>query len=228
MHPSRQWQRVSGPTLSGLARAGGWALATVVAAIAAARPAPKPLHPRGQTWEAVLSRQGAGDEPTGVAWLDEPGSDAAIVRVSAAIGLPPALPDIHGLAIRLQHRGGPVDILLATTGTAPGWRHVLRLTRLPSSSAHTTLLPYRSPVGPLLLAATPRSERSFCLAYALGEGTWQTFGRLELVERSDAEISYDPTLNPPAGLVNYPWVTRLRAPGYRTARRSRRRVAPNR
>lgn len=214
--------RIVDPVFAGLSRAGGWALATAIAGIATARPASKPLHPRGQTWEAVLTRHGAGGEPTGVVWLDEPGSEAATVRVSAAIGFPSALPDIHGLAIRLQRPEGVADILLATTGTAPGLRHVLRFTRSATTTTHTTLLPYRSPAGPLLLAATPTSEQRFDVAYAIGAGTWRSFGGLELIRSVHEEVSYDPLLNPPPGLENYAWVTRLRAPAYRTARRSRR------
>lgn len=214
--------RIGDSILAGLSRAGGWALATAITGIATARPASKPLHPRGQTWEAVLIRRGVGGEPTGVAWLDEPGSDAATVRISAAIGLPPALPDIHGVAIRLRRPEGEADILLATTGTAPGLRHVLRFTRSATTKTHTTLLPYRSPAGPLLLAATPRGAQRFDVAYAIGTGSWRSFGSLELINPTNDEVSYDPLLNPPPDLENYPWVTRLRAPAYRTARRRRR------
>ncbi|WP_110241303.1 hypothetical protein [Nocardioides gilvus] len=221
MDVSRQLTQAAHPLVAGVTRAGGWALALATAGVAAARPARKPLHPRGQVWEGVLTRHGSGDQPTGVGWLDEPGRDDATVRISAAIGLPTALPDIHGLAIRLQQPEGEADILLATTGTAPGLRHVLRFTRSPTTNAHTTLLPYRSPVGPLLFAATPRGERRFDLAHAIGSGPWQVFAHLDLVRRVEAEISYDPLLNPPEGLENYPWVSRLRAPAYRTARRSR-------
>lgn len=222
MEAPRHLTQLADPVLAGLSRAGGWALAAATAGGAVVRPARKPLHPRGQVWEGTLTRRGSTDRATGVAWLDQPGQDRATVRVSAAIGLPRALPDIHGLAVRLQQPQGEADILLATTGTAPGLRHVLRFTRSPTTSAHTTLLPYRSPAGPLLFAATPEGERRFELAYALGSGPWHSFAQLDLVQPVEVDVSYDPLLNPPSGLENYAWVERLREPAYRTARRSRR------
>ena len=42
----------------------------------------------------------------GVPWLDEPGEDEVVVRLSRAIGLPGGLPDIHGLAVRIPSRTG--------------------------------------------------------------------------------------------------------------------------
>lgn len=221
MEAAHRLTHLAEPVLAGLSRAGGWTLAAATAAGSALRPARKPLHPKGQVWAATLTRHGASAQSTGVGWLDEPGQQEATVRVSAAIGLPTALPDIHGLAIRVLQPKGEADILFATTGTRPGLRHVLRFTRSPTSSTHTTLLPYRSPSGPLLVAATPQGDRRFQLSYALGSGPWHAFADLDLTRRVEIEISFDPLLNPPAGLDNYGWVKRLREPAYRTARRSR-------
>ena len=97
----------------------GRALAAATSGISALRPADKPLHPEGQTWAGRLTRAGS-EEPTGVAWLDEPGEDEVLVRTSRAIGLPGPLPDIAGLAVRVRtdaSRHG--DLLLASTGWAP-------------------------------------------------------------------------------------------------------------
>ncbi|MGZ5399929.1 MAG: hypothetical protein ACXWDL_07215 [Nocardioides sp.] len=203
---------------------GGAGLAAAARAIAAVRPAAKPLHPQGQLVHGELVRTGTRPwTSTGVPWLDEPGRDQVLVRQSRAVGLPRALPDIHGLALRvpLAHdRHG--DLLFATTGTGrwtrfllvPGWR---------VQRPMTTLLPYRTQAGPVLLALRAVSERRYELAHARGRGDWRPFGELLLSETagSDPTISFDPVRNPLPGLDHYDWVVRLREPAYLTARRTR-------
>jgi hypothetical protein len=95
---------------------GGVLLAGATQAIAAVRPAAKPLHPRGEVVRGRVFRRGARPG-TGVAWLDTAGEDDVLVRRSRAIGLPGAAPDIHGLAVRVPRPdGGYGDLLFATTG----------------------------------------------------------------------------------------------------------------
>ncbi len=157
----------------GAASLGGAGLAGAARAVAAVRPAAKPLHPKGDLVSGELVRTGTGpDAATGVPWLDEPGWDHVMVRLSRAVGLPRALPDIHGLALRValdDERHG--DLLFATTGTgrwtrfmlAPGWK---------VQRPMTTLLPYRTPAGPVLLAIRAGAEDRYDVAYAFGGGTW--------------------------------------------------------
>lgn len=208
---------------SSAASAGGSLLAGATRVVAAVRPAAKPLHPRGVVRTGRLRRRGS-DAQAGVAWLDEPGTDEVLVRRSRAIGLPDGLPDIHGLAVRVplaQH--GHADLLLASTGLGRLTRFTLTAARRPESRPMTTLMPYRSPTGPLLLAATAEDERVE-LAWARPNGSWHTFGELVLgapAEAGDALISFDPVRNPVPGLDSYDWVRRLREPAYATARRSR-------
>jgi hypothetical protein len=204
------------------ASSGGAALAGVVRLLSAVRPALKPLHPRGEVVAAVLSRTGEAP-PTGVPWLDEPGVDEVLVRRSRAVGLPDGLPDIHGLALRVPSgAGGHGDLLLATTGAGRLGRFVLTAGRSPQSRPMTTLLPYRTPAGPVLLAAVASGERAYELAYASGGGAWHHFADLVLeTTTADALISFDPVRHTVPGLENYTWVRRLREPAYDTARRSR-------
>ena len=185
----------------------------------ATRRAPKPLHPRGTVWEAELVRTGSL-LPTGVPWLDEPGTERAIVRVSAAVGLPHGWPDFQGLALRLPEHGD-ADILLASTGRGPLTRFLLRPVRSSGWHLVTTLLPYRGPEGPLLLAAAPAEPGHHVLLRAEGRGPWVAFAALRLLRASAEAPSFDPILRPPPGLDNYDWVTRLRAPSYRAARGDR-------
>ncbi len=201
----------------------GRALAGLTGGIAALRRDEKPLHPDGDLYAGRLVRPGS-DSPIGVPWIDQPGEDVVTVRISRAIGLPGRLPDVHGLALRMrrgQTRYG--DLLLASTGWDPVTRHLL----MPAWNARrplTTLLPYRSPVGPLVIGARPVDVRGYALCWAQVGRPWHPWGEL-VVETAlpDAdEVSFDPVLNPLPGLQQYRWVERLRERSYATARRARR------
>jgi hypothetical protein len=209
------------------ASTGGRLLSAATSAVAALRPAAKPLHPRGTVDTGVLTRSGAGDGPvTGSAWLDRPGRDEVLVRSSRAVGLPPPAPDIFGLAVRVTLSGDSYgDLLLATTGLGRVTRFTLTVARTPNGRPLTTLLPYRTPTGPVLLAATHRDDDTLDLAWAHATGPWHRFAELRLHHApagdADALVSFDPVRHELPGLTTYDWVRRLREPSYRTARRSR-------
>lgn len=206
------------------ARAGGAALAGATRALAALRPAAKPLHPVGRMRTARLERHGC-TPPTGVAWLDEPGVDEVLARVSRAVGLPDALPDIHGLALRVEVADGTAaDLLLASTGSGRVGRFVLTASRALEGRPLTTLLPYRTPTGPALLRALPTTPDEFELAVASPGGQWRPFAVLRVGPETQDQhrVSFDPVLNTLPGLEPYDWVRRLREPAYRVARRTRR------
>ena len=196
-------------------------LAGLTRGLAALRPASKPLHPEGSVRRGVLVRHGL-DTPTGVPWLDEPGTDDVVLRWSRAIGLPPSFPDIHGLALRLVDPGRPPgDLLLATTG----WSRPTRVVLLPGLSRWrpmTSLLPYATPSGAVVLGALP-GEGATSLHVASPWGAWQLFAELREIDGpgSDEQIDFDPVANPLPDLPFPPWVRRLREPAYRSARRSR-------
>ena len=207
----------------------GSVLSGVFAAAARVRPTRKPLHPRGEVLGGTIHRNGL--EPrVGVRWIDEPGTDDVQARLSRAIGLPSGWPDIFGLAIRVPM--GPDshgDVLFATTGrTVPG-RFVLFPGRTPTARTYSTLIPYRTASGPLLLAARPDREGRFTLACAGPAGPWRTFGLLRLTaiptgdlgDVDDVGPSFDPVLNQLPGLAYYPWAARIREGSYRAARKSR-------
>lgn len=190
-----------------------------------ARPAAKPLHPRGSVVRGTLSRSGSGEQ-TGSAWLDGTGVTEVLARQSRAVGLPAPLPDFFGLALRLPLEGGRHgDLLFATTGLGRLTRYLLT----PAGSAYarpmTTLLPYRTPAGAVLLSAVFDDERRVTLAWARGSDRWRRFAELVLHdgpgEETDAPVSFDPVRNTLPGLETYDWVRRLREPSYANARRSR-------
>lgn len=204
--------------------AGGQLLRAVIGVVDAVRPAAKPLHPVGAVTSGVLERFGGGAE-SGVPWLDGTGEDDVVVRWSRAVGLPAPAPDVFGLAVRVELEGGRHgDLLFSTTGTGPLTRFALA-PAFTTQHAMTTLLPYRTPSGPVLLRAVPRGGRVVELAWARGTREWQPFGTLHLDDApelaADADVSFDPVLNPIPGLPPYGWVTRLREPAYRSARQAR-------
>jgi hypothetical protein len=200
----------------------GAVLGGVFRAVGAVRPTAKPLHPRGVLRHATLHRHGV-EPPVGVEFLDAVGTDEVLVRESRAAGLPAPLPDVHGLALRVPRPDGSHgDVLFASTGF--GWltRFLLVPTRTTYGRPMTTLLPYDTAAGPVLLGVHATGDARLELAFAVGEGRWRPFGELLLSGReSDQEITFDPVRHTLPGLDQYAAVRRLREPAYDAARSSR-------
>jgi hypothetical protein len=135
------------------------------------------LHPDGLAFQATVETVGGS---WGADVLDERRQYAVTARVSRSIGLPRPLPDIGGLAIRfpgLGSGGAALDVLRATTGSAPVLRHLL----VPESSSYTSLLPYRTGTGRwVVLGAHPDGDAAWSLVVAGVMGDWQPWGRLLL------------------------------------------------
>ncbi len=198
-------------------------LATGTRALAAVRPAAKPLHPRGSVAQARLYRHGL-QPPLGVEFLDTVSTDDVVVRESRSVGLPGWLPDIHGLAIKVTNPDGSHgDLLFSTTGLGRVTRYALTLSLSQYGRPMTTLLPYRTPAGPVLLGARSSGGSTVEILCAVGDGDWRHVAdlRLSYLEAEDQSVSFDPVRNQVPGLEQYGWVRRLRAPAYVTARRSR-------
>jgi hypothetical protein len=203
--------------------AAGAALAAGTRTLAALRPAAKPLHPQGQVLHGRVYRHGTRPA-TGVAWLDEPGEDDVLVRRSRAAGLPGGLPDVHGLAVRVPGPdGGHGDLLFSTNGWGRLTRFLLVPSRSPEGRPMTTLLPYATARGPVLLGARATGFETFELAVAAPPtGEWTVFADLRLSTVAEGEqVSFDAVANRIPGLEQYDVVERLREPSYRTARVSR-------
>ncbi len=187
------------------------------------------LHPRGAVYAGTVHRLGL-PRLSGVRWIDEPGEDAVLARFSRGAGLPPPLPDLLGLAIRMVSPEGAVhDLLLTSAGRAPGARHVLRPAINPRRATYTSLVPFHTPSGPLLVGAFP-GVLSFSLEVASYRGSWHRFAHLDLPEPGSEnavhqDVDFDPVLHPVPGLPQPEWLARLRAPAYSASRRARHRSA---
>jgi hypothetical protein len=167
-------------TLRAPAGLAGRALAGVTSAIMLVR-RPRPIHSRGVVLTGeVRWLPGARRALAGIRWIDEPpagGVQAVTARVSRGIGLPPALPDIIGLALRLETPDGPADLELSSTGFDVPGRFMLLPHRSASSPWYSTLLPYRGTRGPVLVGARTRRPRGLPpvdadLAARLGSEEW--------------------------------------------------------
>jgi hypothetical protein len=218
-------RRVVPPVAGGLGRL----LGRPLAALARWRSG-KPMHPRGVVRDAVLERTGSSP-PWGVPWLDHPGRDRALVRLSRGAGLPPPWPDVLGLAVRVPGPDGErVELLLSTTGRGRLSR-VLPVPRRHPAATYGSIMGYRTDAGTLRLAAMGERTASgngeglvFVLAAARGTGPWRPFARLTLggpVDPPDPDVRFDAVLHPPPGLVADGPLAHVRAPAYARARAGR-------
>ena len=209
-----------------LPRAAGAVLAAVAGRLARLRGA-RPVHPRGSVVRATVRRTGTV-RPWGSPWLDEPGEDAAVVRLSRSIGLPAPLPDVLGLALRTTDADGDHDLLLSTTGSGRLTRFLLAPRRSAAGSRYGSVLPARSPRGLVVLAAVPvegaeEGGARFRLVAATPTGPEEPFGELLLhgpLDGPDADLSFDPVLDPLPGLAVPAALAAVRGPAYAAARRA--------
>lgn len=164
------------------------------------------LHPQGLVYEATLTTPAAWKARVrGAPLLADPGTHPAVVRLSRAVGLPKALPDVLGLTVRLVDAHGPgrhQDFPLASSGEGPLLHHLLVPTTGFFSLPYSSVLLYR--IGPdvRLVGAVARTspqgggtafeqldrtaaetEVRFDLAVASPMGRWQPVGELRLGHR---------------------------------------------
>lgn len=190
--------------------------------------------PQGALLRGILRREGSAVR-TGISWLDDAGETTVLVGVSRALGLLPTFPDVIGLTIRLGTADDPVDLLLASAGMGRLSRFAPVPRWSPGDGPLTTVLPLRSPTGPLLVAAEPlgwpRSAHGVValadtvamtgteplrlrLSHATLAGAWRPFGTLDLTGRGrpqpDAIVRFGLPHHAPAGLEGYAWSRQLR------------------
>jgi hypothetical protein len=196
------------------------------------------FHPFGAGFAGRLTPLG---ERIGAGALDA--EAGALVRLSRSAGLPEWLPDPCGLAFRVPDAYGSgrhQDLLLVSSGSAPGARHALMPSRGFGDRPYSTLLPYRlrgrtvvlgaralAPgPGPKLAELRERASAGleFELLIATPRGEWRPLARLVLGERLPPEqterLDLDPT-NTGGGLELTGLLNRLRGPAYRASQEGR-------
>lgn len=215
--------------LSAASRAGGAGLKAVFAGMKVFQP-DRPIHRHGVVLEGTLTRTRVF---SGEDWIDMPGEETVLARISRSIGLPDFLPDIAGMALRI----GNADVLLSTTGHGLPGRFVLRPRRSVVDGPFTSLMPFRGVGGPVVLAARREgpgpeldrleelrgfeSELQFGIYYSRLRGPWTRFGTLcvTVSETQDESLRFHPVHRAPARLGLYEWTRNLRVPSYALAQR---------
>jgi hypothetical protein len=176
-----------------------------------ARATTRPERPRGGLLHGRLYRHGLWPA-TQATWLDQPGEDDVLVRVSRAVSLPAAVPAVDALALRVPVGGGRSGDLLLTASGGLLARYVLGAARPPQARTLSTLLPYRTPTGgAVVLTARANGVESFELSCATEDGGLRVFADLRLSRRpSAASFGFDPLRHRLPGLEPRPGAERTR------------------
>ena len=227
--PAAAAPRDIAPGITGTA---GQAFAGLFRILKAVRP-DRPIHPKGLGLTGELVRTGNPFETSGLDWLDTLGVDAVEARFSRSVGLPQALPDILGLALRVTPATGtgPADVLFASTGWGLPGRFLLQPRLDVDGATMTTLMPYRGTKGPVLLGLRTISlppgslssgEWVLGLYWARPAGRWRPCGELRLsagARPGDTALRFNALENQPPGALTYGWSRHLRERSYRAAQR---------
>lgn len=222
-----------------IARAIGAVLRAVFGTILLVR-RPRPIHAVGHVLRGRIQWLD-GAAPAGIPWIDQaPAAPVPVIaRLSRSVGLPPSLPDIIGLALRVDADGAPADIELASTGIGVPSRFLLTPHRSAARATLGTLFPYRGAHGPVLLCARTISPQTLPaggddladalirgwrirLFHATPLGRWHGFADVTLrlhEEPSDADLRFDAVRHPLPGAETYDWVRAVRQPSYLLAQR---------
>ena len=188
---------------------------------------PRPLHPHGELFEGHIEWLSGTAATSGITWIDSPpssGREDVVVRVSRSVGLAPPLPDVIGLAFRVETAHGPIDLELATSWLGVPGRFLLRPGKR-AIGTFSTLMPYRGDFGPVVVAARTNGRShgqwDIALLYATSTSKWRRFAvaHLDATPLPDrADLRFDPVLKPPRGAGTYGWARRLRERSYAVAR----------
>jgi hypothetical protein len=222
------------PSLVG--RALGAAPAAALGALSALR-GRRIFHPVGVAY-AARCHVTAGDPQ-----VLPPGDHDTVVRFSRGAGLPTSLPDLLGIAVKLEGLGrddGDQDFLLISSASPPGLRRLLLPSRGFPGRRFSSILAYRfRGRDPILIGAqvwgpdsrlddpqrAPREPAATIHLQAAGRfGDWRGVGRIDIDERLPTpvadELRFDPWATSahlvPTGLLNA-----VRAPAYRVSQFAR-------
>jgi len=139
------------------------------------------IHAKGQAYDGKLTLLPAA-AALPVPLVRGARTRPVLVRLSRGVGLPGALPDVLGIAVRIPDADGaghPQDLMLATGGGSPLLRRLLVPRRDHRTATYTSLISYDVGGRDLVVAALPEAG-GFLLATAEGSGAWTPFARLSV------------------------------------------------
>jgi hypothetical protein len=175
------------------------------------------FHPKGEAFRATV------DAP-GLPRLNS-GDGGGVVRFSRGVGLPDALPDILGIALRTNGQ----DLLMVTSGSRPIARHLILPTLGWSSLPYSTILAYRLDDRTLMFGARVDDDRRrLTLLMAEPRGGWEEIGTATVGERLPDEegeaLRFDPW-HCGAGIEPVGPLNRLRRGAYPGSQEARARAS---
>ena len=144
----------------------------------------KALHPRSEVLQGVIGRHGAVGR-TGVAWLDEEGTNKVAVRLSRSLGLPAPRPDILGLALRIPTKSGQFGDVLFGDDRNRTSRSICVVAGTPAWSARLHIaVSLQNPGWPLAAGSDSDRGQSATIraGYARPAGPWLPFGTLDVTQ----------------------------------------------
>lgn len=111
------------------------------------------FHPRGRSFTARV--RCSGDPRLVGTVLGRPGVHGGTVRLSRGAGVPEPLPDLLGLALRLDLAEGPQDLLLISSAPAPVARHALVPARDYGGAHYSSITTFGVGTTTVVLGAVP-------------------------------------------------------------------------
>jgi hypothetical protein len=205
------------------------------------------FHPTGVAFRATITvRPAVGEAALGVPLLDAPGTYTGVVRASRGAGLPEPLPDVLGLAVRIDDAHGPgqaQDLLLGSSSSLPVGRQLFVPNVSFDGVTLSSILPYSlgsggtSWFGARVLAPNGRVARLSDFADAADSlriemlvagrfGAWRTFADVQLGERlgepESAALSFNVDDNTGGGIKPTGWLQALRQHAYAASQVGRR------
>ena len=191
------------------------------------------FHPIGSAFTGTLTVEQSDNPAAHVLQGQWP----VLVRASKAIGTPGNWPDIHGIAVRITHDVGPVDLLFATVARrfpyilvpAAGWNSHPYSTflRYAVGDEHVFLRlepeqPSRAPASGRLSVESAVADGPLAFVLMESRGTsWTAIGRLSLKAPSAEVAAFDPVVNEHPEMKHSRLFAGLRARAYAGSREGR-------
>jgi hypothetical protein len=201
------------------------------------------FHPKGFLCGGSWEVDRAAEPADGAQVLAVGARHDVVARVSRGAGLPEALPDFLGIAVRLVDAYGPgrhQDLLLNASSSLPVLHHLFLPAPRWFSQSYSTCLPYRAGGRPFLIGLLPPREPgpdpslaamraaveegvSFGIALSTPLGRWRRIGTLRLqvpLPPGADDVDYDPW-HTGGNLTPATWLNRIRREAYRQSRLAR-------